>query len=394
MDVASPDDFTAFGLTDKEHFSLFVHYPDLDFDPEAETNADKMHKHHPSHDANDAGYSYSHFSSPESNLTEHEESESFLTSSSTTHTTPSRHPTFGASSSHADEYTSYNVLLSKSDLPSVTVDYFENLGQQVVHLGSLVQHLSQRQDPFSLEFDSIVKHSAWLHSQLASSHKSTTAQISTIESLLLLRTFAITPTDLSVWSIYRQRIQLITKHLSLPALTEHRLLESLLTVFDAYVYNPFLQLTCPKSDTVVPSVIRNAIHNLYDVVCQLVTTYHKWLAAMRSLKSNYLAPLMRRVEESTFIQREIKQSEGTISVARAVLESGRVVVPRKYENDVVAGAVRLMNARVVNAVATFGSAAQGNTADITNTAGNVGTRPVPPSRDEARTRRWRRQMAV
>ena len=388
MEAASTDDFAAFGLTDKEHFSIFVQYPDLDFDPEAETTPDKMHKQSSSPDSNMAEHGYKHSSSPKSRPAEHEEGDSFLASSSTAHTTPSRHPMFASISPQADEYTTYKTLLSKTDLPSVTIDYFNSLGQQVVNLGSLVQHLPQ--DPFSPEFDLTVKRSAHLHSQLTTSLKSTITQISTIESLLILQTFIITPTDLSVWSIYRQRIQLITKHLFPPTLSERRLLDSLLAVFDAYVYNPFLHLTSPDCHMVIPSDIRNALHNLYETLCELVSAYHKWLTAMRNLKSHYLTPLMRRVEESTLIQQEIEQSESIKSSARAALESGRVVVPRVYDNDVVAGAVRLTNVRNKNAAATIDGAGAATSAN----AGRADTRPVLPTRDTARTRRWRRQMTV
>ena len=388
MEASSADDFAAFGLTDKEHFSIFVQYPDLDFDPEADTLTDKMHDHSSSPESNMAEKVYKHSSSPESNTADHEEGDSFLASSSTAHTTPSKHPMFAATSPLEDEHTAFKTLLDKSDLPSITIDYFRSLGQQVFQLGGLVQHLPS--DPFSPEFDLAVQCSSRLHSQLSSSLRSTTTQTSSIDSLVGLTAFAVTPTDLTVWPTYRQRIQLITRHLSLPALTERKLLDSLLALFDAYIYNPFLHLTSPDSHTVIPADIRNAIHNLYDAICNLVTEYHKWLTAMRDLKSHYLTPLVVRIEESTFIQREIEQSESIINSTRAALESGSVTVPREYTTGVVAGAVRLGQARNRNAAPTINGVGAGTS---TNGA-PTGDRAMLPTRDEARTRRWRRQMTV
>lgn len=359
MDLAAHDDFSAFGLTERENFSIFVQYPDIEFDPELT----KMHQH-----------DHKHFSSPASNAIENEEGDSSHASSSTAHTTPSKHPMFAALPHELDEYTVYKTLLNRGNLPAFTKDYLTNIGEQIVQIGGLVQ----LQEFSSTHHALILQLTSHVSTQIYASFKSITTQLSAVSSLLSLTAFSLRPTDLTLWSTYLQRVRLITKSLSLPTFTEHRLLHSLLALFNAFVYHPLLHLTSTTAARLpFPSAISDAIHNVYDLLCALISTYWTWISSLEHLKQTTLVPLVRRIQESNFVKREIEQTESILASAREALRSGMIAVPTEYSNDQIAGVVKM------------------NAGRNKSGAGGIVMNGTSTERGKERVkRRWKRQMTV
>ena len=131
----------------------------------------------------------------------------------------------------------------------------------------------------------------------------------------------------------------MTGHLSCPSHTELRLLDQLLLVFDAYVYHPYLQLSLQDART-FESNVENAVHSVYDVLMTLLATYQKWLRVMRDLKTRYMAPIMRRIQDSPWIQREIEQMESAYETAGQTLSKleGSVVRSELQDDQIKAAA--------------------------------------------------------
>ena len=112
----------------------------------------------------------------------------------------------------------------------------------------------------------------------------------------------------------------MNRHLSCPCQTEHKLLTQLLEVFDAYVYNTYLQLKI-KDIRPLDFHFETLVNNVYDTLMTLLSTYQKWWRSMEAFKADYMTPIMRRIQGSPWIQREIEQMESTIEAARQRLSS-------------------------------------------------------------------------
>ena len=107
------------------------------------------------------------------------------------------------------------------------------------------------------------------------------------------------------------------------------MLEHLVNLNDAYVFEPYLYLTrgsvlLTKSPLSAP--IRNIINDGVAALHDLCRTYDRWVCGMHDLRIRYMIPLMRRIQESPWIRREIEQSEATLEIARLSLA-------RKYDGD-------------------------------------------------------------
>ena len=310
MEEPSPDDLATLALNERELFSLYVQYPEIDFDPECNKTATEAPNH---------------FSSPASKLGDHD-LDSVHHSNSTAHTTPSRHEMFDAASSNDDEYTAYCSQLQQCDLPAQTVRLFKNMGAQVVQMGPclLEDHRS----------DDITKAHSSLLQQLQHSTRKVDEEVATIAFVTDLAPFNIVPTDTSLWSNYKQRASLVCKyaipsiippaeqadiprHLSSPSQTELNLLSQLLRVFDAYIYHPYLHLKTTSSNFDISTSA--TINNLYNALLNLLSSYKRWIRSMSSFKQSYMTPIMRRIQDSPWIQREIEQMEETLGAAQKAL---------------------------------------------------------------------------
>lgn len=145
------------------------------------------------------------------------------------------------------------------------------------------------------------------------------------------------------------------RHLAVPSLTEYNLLESLNHLHDAYVSVPFIQLTKTTAlspQTMFPDIIRNAVVDLTVTLHSLLTTYKSWLRSLHRLRTDYMTPLLRRIQASPWVRREIEQAEVTIEMARLRLhkryESGEM--RRILQEDQLRGAEMLVDRRSKSSV--------------------------------------------
>jgi hypothetical protein len=131
---------------------------------------------------------------------------------------------------------------------------------------------------------------------------------------------------------------IILRYLSCPSQTELKLLTSLVSLFDAYIYNPYLHhLTnssqqSQKNDNppypairALPGAIDTQINALYSTLMTLLANYQRWIRNLTTFKQTYMTPIMRRIQDSPWIQREIEQTEAALEAAK--LASTRSIRP-------------------------------------------------------------------
>ena len=190
MEEPSPDDLAALALTERELFSLYVQYPEIDFDSESTRTLAEPSEH---------------FSSPASNTGERDELASVEVSNSTRHTTPLKHDVLDADTSDGDEYTVFCTHLQRCDLPDHTVRYLRGIGSAFAQLGRYILAEDGGQPAFAKEIGGA------LLPRLQRSTSKVKEQIATIDYIIELAPFNIFPTDISLWSNYGQRASLISE---------------------------------------------------------------------------------------------------------------------------------------------------------------------------------------
>ena len=189
MEEPSPHDLEAMAFTERQLFSLYVQYPEINFDPESTRMEPE---------------SSDHFSSPASNTVDRDELASVQESNSTRNTTPLKHDMFRTETAEEDEYAMYCKHLARCDLPSQTVEYLSKIGSSIIPLGRCVLAGDLPSDTES-DIDNV------LLPQLRRSTHKIQEQIDTIDYVTELTPFNVVPTDVSLWSTYRQRTSLISK---------------------------------------------------------------------------------------------------------------------------------------------------------------------------------------
>jgi hypothetical protein len=108
-----------------------------------------------------------------------------------------------------------------------------------------------------------------------------------------------------------------------------KLLTSLVSLFDAYIYNPYLhditmssqqsqQNDNPPDSSMraLPEAIDTQINALYSTLMTLLANYQRWIRNLTTFKQTYMTPVMRRIQDSPWIQREIEQTEATHEAAK------------------------------------------------------------------------------
>ncbi len=96
------------------------------------------------------------------------------------------------------------------------------------------------------------------------------------------------------------------------------MLEELTHIFDAYVYNPYLELLALEE---VEGDIQDAINETYDGLMTLLHNYNMWTKGMKDVKENHVQPLMRRMRQTPEVMREIAESEFDKIMAQASIGS-------------------------------------------------------------------------
>lgn len=94
------------------------------------------------------------------------------------------------------------------------------------------------------------------------------------------------------------------------------MLQSLIFLYDAYVYNEFLQLyTVDHFD----KQTFNLINDLHDNLIGWLKSYKEWCQGMIQLQKRYMRPLVDRLSESKSAKAELEELRTRASNAKAVL---------------------------------------------------------------------------
>ncbi|RMZ75680.1 hypothetical protein DV737_g5188, partial [Chaetothyriales sp. CBS 132003] len=343
-----PDEVVSLDLTERTDFSIFLRYPDIDFDPEAP----QMDGPGPAIDfsspvSHAAGNLLSlrpegPFSSPASDQEGNDDTDLASRSASTPHTIPSPLAVQDRESNRPGEYQEFLHKVEVADLPETAVHYFRSLAGQMLQMAVLLQpksfYLSATAD------QDIVGCSDALLAQLCASNKIVSGQISAIHYITSLAPFTVTPTDLALPSIFYQRASLIVAHLTLPCRRSFNLLSALLAVFDAYIYSPYLHLSQHRHH--FSSACAERINALYNALQTLIASYSQWMRTLRGLKCTYMSPLLGQIKDSTKVQAEIADRKAALLAcdemnARPLSD----VMTDQVEEDQLRGVERLAERR-------------------------------------------------
>lgn len=106
------------------------------------------------------------------------------------------------------------------------------------------------------------------------------------------------------------------RNTSLPSKTEARILESLVHLYDAYVYNPFLRHQLGRNlSSRTSELLNNIYHHLMDWLAQ----YQRWCRDMSDLRKRYMKPLLDCMATSPIAQEDLRDLQERLSQARSVL---------------------------------------------------------------------------
>lgn len=181
---------------DREDFSLFLLYPDIDLDDVEE--------------ASSAGSSITLTVDSKNEFSSSPQSvgaadRSFATSS-TAHDTPGRWiPVEGNSKSGG--WNEFIHLMHKSDLPQECLQHLTSLGQTILNIGTILHSTLRPNQP-----SSVLRIGRWLLSSIKHSSKQVASQVEAISHLKSLFAFNVKPDEMQIWSVYQQRAQLIAKY--------------------------------------------------------------------------------------------------------------------------------------------------------------------------------------
>jgi hypothetical protein len=106
------------------------------------------------------------------------------------------------------------------------------------------------------------------------------------------------------------------RNISLPSRSEANLLEALVVLYDAYVYNPFLRLyTVDHFD----KQTFNMINDIYDKLMTWLQDYKRWCQGMIQLRSQYMKPWIDQLSRSEGAKEELADFRLRIGKAKAAL---------------------------------------------------------------------------
>lgn len=217
-DLPKLDDLPPLGFTERELFSIYLKYSEIDFDADAaECHAASVHSKQEAQTAAPSNNSSPEQrvgkavdSSPASHHDHDHDHDSSRLTDSTTHTTPLKHLMMRDERRSQTEYTQFMADLEVSDLPPDVVTYLKSLASQVVEIGGHLQHYQDQEDQEEAE-DVIIEEAGQLMQLLESSTQNCSGQVANTEWVKELAVFTFTPTDVALWSNYRQRMDLVTR---------------------------------------------------------------------------------------------------------------------------------------------------------------------------------------
>lgn len=184
--------------TGAEPNALFARYPDIKFNPAS--------------DFFDGTHDKEHFSSPCSNNTDHEESLLSADSVSTANTTPLRPTPRTPDAGVVPTLANFMQHVERTDLPDVCKDWFKVLGRQMNDLARLLVPSDGRLEGYAnSRREQVLDRSQPLLARLQDSNNRLEERVQNILHIRSLAPFTVEPAQQDVWSIYRQRANLVVK---------------------------------------------------------------------------------------------------------------------------------------------------------------------------------------
>lgn len=185
---------------DREDFSLFLRYPELDFDSAGDTLSTRSSSTlvPETRDRLD--------SSPNPMGSTPNYRDDSIPTESTAHDPPSRL----IQNRKAAEFGGWNEfihLLQRSNLPQECLQYLTSLGQTILNIGTILHSTLRPNQP-----SSVLRIGRWLLKSIRYSSTKVADQIDAISHLKLLVAFNVRPGELQLWSTYQQRARLVAKY--------------------------------------------------------------------------------------------------------------------------------------------------------------------------------------
>ena len=106
------------------------------------------------------------------------------------------------------------------------------------------------------------------------------------------------------------------RHTKLPSQATVDVLHVLATVYDAYVYQPFL---VDGSMVNTDSEAQLQLHGLYDAIMSLLTKHQQWCRSMRVLKKDHLKPALESILNTPTVVHSMIEDEAAMKAVDAVL---------------------------------------------------------------------------
>ncbi|RMD43634.1 hypothetical protein DV735_g1492, partial [Chaetothyriales sp. CBS 134920] len=270
-----PDEVSSLDFAERTDFSIFLSYPDIEFDPES-----------PGMDGPGPAVDSEVYSSPESDQYRNcYDTDLASRSASTPHTVPPSplgiQPLLVGELADGPDgvYQAFERTLAAADLPQTAVGFYRGLADQILQVAVFLQPKPLYLCSATLDRD-ILGCSGQLLVQLGAAAKVVSSQISAIHYITTLAPFTVTPTELAMTSIFYQRTSLITAHLTLPCRRSFKVLGALLPVFDAYIYSAYLHLSQHRQSLSLACARR--INAIYNALQTLISSYSQWLRIIRS----------------------------------------------------------------------------------------------------------------
>ncbi|KAK5189872.1 hypothetical protein LTR99_004145 [Exophiala xenobiotica] len=288
-------------LSESTLFSLYARYPEIKFESSHELRVT---------DEN--------FSSPCSNVTDHDDTRLSRESGSTAYTTPLRSQPSFVEPPEGPNLAEFLERVRDTNLPDVCKNGFSDLARVIEDLSFLLSHSCSRtlDHPPRLDKEEILRQSDPLMKLLRRANLNVKDEVNNISFLKGLAPFVVIPSEQDLWSNYRQMARLIVEYTALPCRTEQKLLEELAHLFDAYVYHPFLELLAVED---VDRATEDRINELYDAVMSLLANYKIWCRGMIDIKETYMVPTRLAIRNSPKVMQEIMETEASKAAARAAI---------------------------------------------------------------------------
>lgn len=325
-------------LTDRENFSIFLRYPEIGF--ENVDNASSAHPSsaHPSSILTPDNKNQSK-SPPSYAGTTGYHSKFSIATESIAHDTPGRH--HHCRSGEHGGWNEFIYLMQKSNLPQECLQYFTNLGQTILDLGTILYSpLRPNQHAGALRIG------RWLLKSIKYSSKQVNKQVEAAHNLKSTVAFNVQPDESQLWSVYQQRARMIAeyeihvfgrvdskadhifRHTSIPSKREFDVLRSLVFLYDAYVYHQFMK---DYLHNPFDKATTDMLNSLYFALMEWWHQYRMWCRSMTNLQTQYLQPLIEQASRSEIAMTELAEIKTNVAIGQTALILSSVNDPKEKE---------------------------------------------------------------